>query len=110
MVTSDGGGPALPSFAGDSRGSMVDLYQSLACLAARQWPRTVRSGVAAKRRLDPRRCGISNRLFDGAHCELPHHVGGLTMQVLGSVAFGVMTVVNLVVLAAVLYGMFHRSK
>jgi len=32
------------------------------------------------------------------------------MQALGSVAFGVMTVVNLVVLAAVLYGMFHRSK
>ncbi len=29
------------------------------------------------------------------------------MQVLGSVAFGVMTVVNLVVLAAVLYGMFR---
>ena len=32
------------------------------------------------------------------------------MQALGSVAFGVMTVVNLVVLAAVLYGMFHRAK
>ena len=32
------------------------------------------------------------------------------MQVLGSVAFGVMTVVNLVVLAAVLYGMFRRAK
>lgn len=62
----------------------------------------------------PRRCGISDRLFGEAHCESPRHdvcfVGGLTMQVLGSVAFGVMTVVNLVVLAAVLYGMFHRAK
>jgi hypothetical protein len=32
------------------------------------------------------------------------------MQVLGSLAFGVMTVVNLVVLAVVLYSMFHRAK
>ena len=32
------------------------------------------------------------------------------MQVLGSIAFGVMTVVNLVVLAPVLYSMFHRAK
>ena len=32
------------------------------------------------------------------------------MQVLGSVAFGVMTVVNLAVLAAVLYGMSHKAK
>ena len=32
------------------------------------------------------------------------------MQMLGSVAFGLMTVVNLIVLAAVLYGMFHRGK
>ena len=32
------------------------------------------------------------------------------MQVLGSFAFGVMTVVNLIVFAAVLYALFHRGK
>ena len=32
------------------------------------------------------------------------------MQMLGSAAFGLMTVVNLVVLAALLYSMFHRGK
>ena len=32
------------------------------------------------------------------------------MHVLGSIAFGVMTVVNLVVLAVVLYCMFRRAK
>jgi hypothetical protein len=32
------------------------------------------------------------------------------MQVVGFVAFGVMTVVNLIVFTAVLYSMFRRSK
>jgi hypothetical protein len=64
-------------------------------------------------RLDPVDAGFPT-VFSTEHTASYHTtillVGGLTMQVLGSVAFGVMTVVNLVVLAAVLYGMFHRSK
>jgi hypothetical protein len=63
--------------------------------------------------MSPRDVGASKLLskeHTGSHRTTINALWEVDHAMLGSIAFGPMTAVNLIVLAAVLYGMFHRGK